>query len=65
MSPRQPPAVRLRAAPAAAYPENTEYRDEGCKDVSPRCTECPLAQCIYEMSMRRRAAILAGQEVLL
>lgn len=39
-------------------PEHTHYRDNGC-EVSPRCVECPLPRCRYELpgglsGLRRR-----------
>jgi hypothetical protein len=49
-----------------AYPEYADYHDTGCS-IAPRCLECPLARCRYDVSVnergletRQRVAALAG-----
>lgn len=31
-----------------AYPENTDYRDEGC-ELNPACLTCPLEVCRFDL----------------
>lgn len=46
------PTPRRRALPQGegrfdAYPEGTDYKDEGC-DLAPSCLNCPFARCRYD-----------------
>ena len=38
-------------------PEQIHYRDTGC-DIAPRCLECPLPQCRYDLPPKRAGALL-------
>jgi hypothetical protein len=43
-------------------PENTHYRDDGC-EISPRCLECPLPQCRYDLPPKRAGALMREAEL--
>ncbi len=43
-------------------PEQTHYRDDGC-EISPRCLECPLPACRYDMPPKRAGALLREAEL--
>lgn len=45
-------------------PEETEYRDEGCR-VHPSCLSCPLPACIYEERYSVRQGRLARRRASL
>lgn len=38
-------------------PENAHYRDDGC-EIAPRCLECPLPACRYDLPPKRAGALL-------
>ena len=43
-------------------PEQTHYRDDGC-EISPRCLECPLPACRYDMPPKRAGALMREAEL--
>ena len=45
-----------RRSPANAFPEGMEYRDDGC-EVAPKCLECPLPRCRYDVKGGARVMI--------
>lgn len=42
--------------------EMDEYVDEGC-DLAPRCLECPLPACKYDLGRKQGASVLKEQEI--
>lgn len=48
-----------RRSPENAYPEGTEYRDEGC-GLHPSCLACPRERCVEDepQPMRTRKEVL-------
>jgi hypothetical protein len=43
-------------------PEHMHYRDDGC-EIAPRCLECPLPQCRYDLPPKRAGALLREAEL--
>jgi hypothetical protein len=43
-------------------PEHIHYRDVGC-DIAPRCLECPLPLCRYDLAPKRAGALLRVAEL--
>lgn len=43
-------------------PEFTDYPDNGC-DLAPRCLECPLPACRYEMLPKQGAAWVLAERI--
>ncbi|MFN8559648.1 MAG: helix-turn-helix domain-containing protein [Dehalococcoidia bacterium] len=43
-------------------PEQLHYRDDGC-EISPKCLECPLPACRYDMPPKRAGALLREAEL--
>lgn len=46
---------------ASALPEHVDYRDTGCS-VAPRCLECPLPVCRYEVPGGLRGALTLARD---
>ncbi len=38
-------------------PEHIHYRDDGC-EIAPKCLECPLPACRYDLPPKRAGALL-------
>lgn len=43
-------------------PEQTHYRDDGC-EIAPKCLECPLPQCRYDLPPKRAGALMREAEL--
>lgn len=43
-------------------PEQLHYRDDGC-EISPRCLECPLPACRYDLPPKRAGALMREAEL--
>ncbi len=43
-------------------PENQHYRDDGC-EIAPRCLECPLPACRYDLPPKRAGALLRESQL--
>lgn len=45
-------------------PEQLHYRDDGC-EMAPRCLECPLPRCRYDLPPKRAGALMREAELRL
>ena len=43
-------------------PEQTHYRDDGC-EIAPKCLECPLPACRYDLPPKRAGALMREAEL--
>ena len=43
-------------------PEHMHYRDDGC-EIAPRCLECPLPACRYDLPPKRAGALMREAEL--
>ena len=43
-------------------PERTRFTDDGC-DIAPRCLECPLPACRYDLPPKVAGALLREAEL--
>ncbi|HYF40714.1 MAG TPA: hypothetical protein VD930_13550 [Gemmatimonadales bacterium] len=48
--------------PRGALPEQLHYRDDGC-ELAPRCLECPLPQCRYDLGPKVASALMWWAEL--
>lgn len=58
--------TRTRIPRADALPEHFTYTDDGC-DLAPRCLECPLRMCRYDVPLgggRRLLNELRDREIV-
>jgi hypothetical protein len=58
--------VQIRREPHVSaidrLPEQMHYRDDGC-EIHPRCLECPLPACRYDLPPKRAGALLREAEL--
>ncbi len=43
-------------------PEQMHYRDDGC-EIAPKCLECPLPACRYDLPPKRAGALMREAEL--
>lgn len=51
-----------RARRSDAFPEQAEYRDDGC-DMAPACLSCPFPRCRYDIAGGVRAMLNIARDL--
>ncbi len=55
-------SLPLGQAYSNAYPEGTDYRDEGC-DLHPACLTCPFERCKYDIPSSERSDVTFNERL--